>query len=105
MTTTASPTSSSDLGEFLPPPANRPAWVKPLLIAGAVVCFILGIVFWLLPVITGIPFHIAAAFLLAGASESCRKLLNRWEARLPHKHRLRLRRWAAKFRRSPKKAG
>jgi len=67
-------------------------WRRVLLLAAACVCFALGLVGWLVPVVTGIPFYIAGLVFLAGASERCRRWINGWERRLPHKYRLNLRR-------------
>ena len=73
------------------PEKKRPAWVRVLLLVGALVCFALGIVGWLVPVVTGIPFFVAALFLLGAASSRLRQWLNRAEARLPQSWRIKLR--------------
>ena len=69
---------------------------RVLFLAGAGLCFLLGIVFWLIPVVTGVPFYILGLILLAGASERVRNLLNRGERRFPRRFRLRLREWMRK---------
>jgi len=73
------------------PRKNRPAWVRPALFTGAFLAFAAGIVAWLVPVITGIPFFIVALVLLGMASERVRRWLNRAERRLSVKWRRRIR--------------
>ena len=71
---------------------HRPFWVRVLCFAGAGVFFVLGIVGWLIPVLTGIPFYVAGLALLALASDSARHLINRLERRLPRRLRWAVRR-------------
>jgi hypothetical protein len=71
--------------------APRPVWVRVLALVGAVACFILGVVGWLIPVITGLPFYAAGLVLLAVASNQVGGWVNRLERRLPHTLRLKLR--------------
>ena len=66
---------------------HRPFWVRVLCFAGAGIFFVLGIVGWLIPVLTGIPFYVAGLALLALASDSARRLINRLEGRLPRRLR------------------
>ena len=66
---------------------HRPLWVRVLCFAGAVIFFVLGIVGWLIPVLTGIPFYVAGLALLALASDGARRLINRLERRLPRRLR------------------
>lgn len=73
------------------PTHHRPFWVRLLCGAGAVVMFALGVVGWLVPVITGIPFYLAGFALLALASDNARHRINRLEARLPRGTRWMLR--------------
>lgn len=54
-----------------------------LYFAGAGIFFVLGIVGWLIPVMTGIPFYVAGLALLALASDNARHVINRLERRLP----------------------
>ncbi len=56
-------------------------------------CFGLGVVGWLIPVVTGIPFYVAAIVLLAMASERARGWVNTLERRLAHDTRVAMRRW------------
>ena len=58
-----------------------------LCFVGAGIFFVLGIVGWLIPVLTGIPFYVAGLALLALASDSARRLINRLERRLPRRLR------------------
>ena len=74
------------------PPRHRPFWVRVLCFAGAGILFILGIVGWLIPVVTGIPFYVAGLALLAVASDGARRRINRLERRLPRRWRWALRR-------------
>jgi uncharacterized membrane protein YbaN (DUF454 family) len=64
---------------------------RALWIAGAVLCFAAGVVGWLVPVITGVPFYIAGLVLLAKAVPPVGHKVNAWERRLPLKWRLVLR--------------
>lgn len=73
------------------PEHHRPLWVRALCGAGALVMFALGVVGWLVPVITGIPFYLAGFALLALASDNARHRINRLEARLPRGTRWALR--------------
>ena len=72
--------------------AKRPLWARVLYLAGAGVFFVLGIVGWLVPVVTGIPFYAAALVLLAMSSDRARAWINRAERRLPDRLRRALRR-------------
>lgn len=87
------PGAPADLPELLDrrhPP--RPPWMRALAVAAAAGCIVLGIVGWLVPVVTGLPFYAAALVLLAVASERVRGWINRLERRLPRAARLALRR-------------
>jgi hypothetical protein len=64
---------------------------RVLLIGGAVLCFVVGILGWLVPVVTGIPFYIMGIVLLGIASPGFIDRVNRAEARLTPKWRQRLR--------------
>lgn len=92
------PTEPVELPDLLPPRKDRPLWTRVFLIVSAGICFLLGIVGWLVPVITGVPFYIAGAIFLASASEPCRQAINRWERKLPHAARLRARKLWYKMR-------
>lgn len=75
----------------------RPLWLRSLYLAGAAVCTVAGIVGWLIPAVTGIPFYVVALVLLGLASDRMRRWINRLERRLPEKARWRLRRGLAKL--------
>jgi hypothetical protein len=74
------------------PDQPRPLWLRGLCLAGALVCLVLGVVGWLIPVITGIPFYLAGLVLLAIASDGARSAINRLERGLPRRTRWTLRR-------------
>jgi hypothetical protein len=74
--------------EGRPPP---PLWKRVLLGVGGVMCLALGFVGWIIPIVTGIPFYIAGAAMLASASPRGRAFLNRMDRNLPHRIRLILR--------------
>ncbi len=83
----------SELSDLLAPhQKDRPLWIRALCVAGAVVCFLLGIVGWLIPVITGIPFYVVGLALLGMASSRVIVWINRLERRLPDRFRRELRR-------------
>jgi hypothetical protein len=77
------------------PEHHRSFWVRVLCFVGAGVLFVLGIVGWLIPVLTGIPFYVAGLALLALASDRARHVINRLERRLPRRLRWSLRRGLA----------
>jgi len=82
-----------------PHPRRRSTWSRALRLAGAVVFFLLGVVGWLLPVVTGIPFYVIALLLLASASDRARQWVNDAERRLPDRWRLVIRQALVKKRR------
>ncbi len=95
------PLADTALSDLLPPGERGSVWIRLLWLAGAMVCFVLGIVGWLIPVVTGIPFYVAGFLMLAACSERARRWLNRVEKDLPLSWRLKLR--AAMERRRQKK--
>jgi uncharacterized membrane protein YbaN (DUF454 family) len=62
-----------------------------LCVIGAVILFALGIVGWLIPVVTGIPFYALGLVLLGMSSQRVREWINHAERRLPIHWRRRLR--------------
>jgi uncharacterized membrane protein YbaN (DUF454 family) len=52
-------------------------------LAGALVFFALGIVGWLVPVVTGLPFYVAGLLLLGMSSDRVLGLINRADRKLP----------------------
>jgi hypothetical protein len=82
----------NELPDLLPErEKHRPLWVRVLCVAGAVALFAAGVVGWLTPVVTGIPFYIGGVVLLAVASERARVWVNGMERRFPRGLRLKLR--------------
>ncbi len=71
--------------------AERGMAMRIVLLFVAVLCFVLGVVFWLVPVMTGIPFWILGFIVLGMASRSAACWVNRQERRLPRRARLLLR--------------
>jgi hypothetical protein len=70
---------------------RRPLWVRVLCVFGALVCFALGVVGWLIPIITGIPFYVVGLLLLGVASDRVVRATNRLERKLPERWRRTLR--------------
>jgi hypothetical protein len=81
---------------------QRSLVVRIALLIVALVCFVLAIIGWLVPVVTGIPFWIAGFLVLGMASRRAARWINRQEAKLPQRWRLLLR---PKLRRELKQAG
>ncbi len=76
----------------------RPLWKRGLLLVGAIVFLVLGVIGWLVPVVTGIPFYIIGFALLGAASPRTLAPMNRLEQRLPHRVRVSLRSMVARVR-------
>src|SRR5262245_35338442 len=76
---------------------QRTAVVRIVLLVAAGFFFVLGVVGWLVPVVTGIPFYVLAAICLGMADRRFARWINKHERRLPAKvrHLLRRRRNAA----------
>jgi hypothetical protein len=75
---------------------RHPVWLRIIFLAAAVVCFALGVVGWLIPVVTGIPFYAAGLVFLGLASDRTRRFINRMERRLSENTRRRMRRLIGK---------
>ena len=82
-----------ELPDLISTTHRRPLWKRALYVLGALVCFALGVVGWLIPVVTGLPFHAAGLVLLGLASSRVARWINRLERRLPHRVRVQLRKW------------
>ena len=82
-----------ELPDLLPPLVNRPLWVRALCVAGALLCFGLGIIGWLIPVVTGLPFYAIGLLLLGMSSGRVAGWINRLDRRLPLRIRVGLRKW------------
>jgi hypothetical protein len=66
---------------FREPERRHPLWLRILFLAGALVCFALGVVGWLIPVVTGLPFYAVGLVSLGLASDRVRHGVNRLERR------------------------
>jgi len=86
-------TSPTELADLLPTDVRRPLWVRALCIAGALLCLVLGVIGWLIPVVTGLPFYAIGLLLLGMASRRAARWINRLDRRLPHAVRVKLREW------------
>jgi hypothetical protein len=74
-----------------------PLWRRALYLAGALACVAAGVVGWLVPVVTGLPFYALALVLAALASRRARRWINAAERRLPEPRRRALRRALARL--------
>ena len=75
---------------------RHPFWLRLVFLVAALVCFAAGVVGWLVPVVTGIPFYAAGLIFLGLASDRVRRGINRLERRLAESSRQKLRRMLAK---------
>jgi len=64
---------------------------RVLALVGGVLFMVLGVVGWLIPVVTGIPFYIIGLGLFGMGSRRARHWINKLEQHLPYKARLFLR--------------
>jgi hypothetical protein len=88
---------SPELPDLLEPRQRRnPLWFRALCVLGALVFFLLGVVGWLIPVVTGIPFYAVGLVLLGMASDRTRRWINQLERRMPESARRALRRFLRK---------
>ncbi|HYB69786.1 MAG TPA: hypothetical protein VEH80_03900 [Candidatus Bathyarchaeia archaeon] len=70
---------------------HRPWWRRALYLLVALLCLAAGVAGWLIPVITGLPFYVAAVVFLGLASDRVRRAINRLERRLAEGTRRKLR--------------
>lgn len=75
---------------------RHPFWLRLVFLAAALVFFAAGVVGWLIPVITGIPFYAAGLVFLGLASDRTRRFINRLERRLAESTRRKIRRLIAR---------
>lgn len=75
---------------------RHPFWLRLVFLAIALVCFAAGVVGWLIPVVTGIPFYAAGLVFLGLASDRSRRVINRLERRLSESTRRKIRRLIAR---------
>lgn len=88
---------TSELPDLLREQDGRhPFWLRIVFLTLALVCFALGVVGWLIPVVTGIPFYAAGLVFLGLASDRTRRFINRLERRLSEGSRRKIRRLIAR---------
>lgn len=88
----ASVTEGVSIPDLLSEPGGeRPMMRRILWGLGAVGCFVLGVVGWLVPIVTGIPFYLLGLVLLSKAVPSFGRWINRKERTWKLKWRLLLR--------------
>jgi hypothetical protein len=75
---------------------RHPFWLRVIFLAAALVCLAAGVVGWLIPVVSGIPFYAAGLVFLGLASDRTRRFINRLERRLAERTRRRVRRLLAR---------
>jgi hypothetical protein len=75
---------------------RHPFWLRIIFLGAALVCFAAGVVGWLIPVVTGIPFYAAGLVFLGLASDRTRRFINRLERRLAESTRRKIRRLIAR---------
>lgn len=90
-----------ELPDLLSTEIRRPLWLRALCIAGALVFFVLGVIGWLIPVMTGLPFYAVGLLLLGMASSRAAGWINRMDRRLPHAVRVKLREWTRRTTKKP----
>jgi len=71
---------------------GRSLLAKSALLLASLLLFALGVVGWLIPVLTGIPFYLAGVVTLGMSSRRIARAVNRGERRLPEPWRRGLRR-------------
>lgn len=76
---------------------RHPFWLRIVFLAAAALCFAAGVVGWLIPVVTGLPFYAAGLVFLGLASDRVRRWINRLERRLSESTRRRIRALLAKM--------
>ena len=76
---------------FREPDRRHSIWLRILFLAAAVLCFAAGIVGWLIPVVTGLPFYAVGLVFLGLTSDRARRWLNRLERRLAESTRRKIR--------------
>jgi MFS family permease len=87
------PSPAPPLGDLIPPRTTPlSTGRRALYLIGGLLCMIGGVVGWLIPVVTGIPFYIAGAFMLAAVSPVARRSVNWVDRKLPDRMRRALRR-------------
>ena len=86
------PIVAEELPDLIQQNGARPGMIKRVaLLVLALVFLVLGVVGWLVPVVTGIPFYILALVCAGMASRRVGRWINHHERRLPRRWRLLLR--------------
>lgn len=81
------------LSDLIREPDSRPhVGLRIFALAAGALFMVAGVIGWLVPIVTGIPFYIVGLALLGVGSERVRRVINRSEARLPYRWRRRIRR-------------
>lgn len=65
---------------------------RAALLTLSLACFVLGVICWLIPVLSGIPFYVASIAFLGMSNRRVGRWINYHEARVPHRYRVRTRR-------------
>lgn len=81
---------------FREPERRHPTWLRILFVAVALVFFAAGVVGWLIPVVTGLPFYAVGLVFLGLASDRARRWVNRLERRLAEGTRRKIRSYLAR---------
>ena len=90
-------TSSPPLPDLLREQDGRhPFWLRVIFLVAALACLAAGVVGWLIPVVSGIPFYVAGLVFLGLASDRTRRFINRLERRLAERTRRKVRRLLAR---------
>jgi hypothetical protein len=79
------------------PDGRHPFWLRIVFLAAAAVCLAAGVIGWLIPVVTGIPFYAAGLVLLGLASDRTRRGINRLERRFAEGTRRKIRKVLARI--------
>jgi hypothetical protein len=82
---------------FKEPERRYPFWLRIIFLAAAVLFFAGGILGWLIPVVTGLPFYAVGLVFLGLASERVRRRVNRLERRLSEGTRRKIRGFLARL--------
>ena len=81
---------------FREPERRHPIWLRILFVAVALACFAAGVVGWLIPVITGLPFYAIGLVFLGLARVRVRRWLMRLDRRLAEGTRSKIRSYLAR---------
>jgi DMSO reductase anchor subunit len=82
---------------FREPDRRHPVWLRILFLAAALLFFAAGVVGWLIPVVTGLPFYAVGLVFLGLASDRVRRWVNRFERRRAEATRRKIRNLLARI--------